>query len=295
MIDKEKIQKTSSTILDLNGHSDVKYSDEIIDALKSRIGEMWPKIWPQISSEYFSAFPVARFHTNQSVLNFMAQKFGSKLQIIELGAGFTPHFLNLDCEIGKYIEVEFKENSDLKKDIINEIKGEINNLKFIAGDLLENETWQKITEELNLDNPVLIFSEGVVSQYFDDQSKIMISNFIKPLLKAEGSLFMLDDTLRNHPEFQNNEIIKEGMNKISGVSGSSVYKNDLRNFQEENLFWKNNLNMEIVNVDYMLSRPEMDFVIENFKLTINIKDNSGSIIDGFKDLSSKNKGIRVWK
>ncbi|MEN9921534.1 MAG: Leucine carboxyl methyltransferase [Candidatus Parcubacteria bacterium] len=295
MIDKEKIQKTSSTILDLNDHSDVKYSGEIINTLKNRIGEMWPKIWPKISSDYFSAFPVARFYTNQSVLNFMAKKFGGRLQIVELGAGFTPHFLNLDFKIGKYIEVEFKENSELKKEIINEIKGEFENLKFISGDLLEEETWQKIKDELNPSDPVLIFSEGVVSQYFDDVSKTKISNFIKPLMYVEGSIFMLDDTLRNHPEFQDNEIIKEGMNKISGVSGSSVYKNNLRNFEQENIFWKKLLNLEIVNVDYILSKPEMDFVIGNFKLTVNIKDGSREIVKGLNELSAENKTIRVWK
>jgi O-methyltransferase involved in polyketide biosynthesis len=295
MIDKEKIQKTSSTILDLNDHADVKYSEEIINALKNRIGEMWPKIWSKMSSDNFSAFPVARFHTNQSILNFMAKEFGERLQIVELGAGFTPHFLNLDCRIGKYIEVEFKENSDLKRDIISETKGEIDNLKFISGDLAEEETWKRIEGELNLDNPVLIFSEGVVSQYFDDDLKSKISNFIKPLMSANGSIFMLDDTLRNHPEFQDNEIIKEGMNKISGVSGSSVYKNDLRNFELENLFWKKLLNMDIVNVDYMLSKPEMDFVLENFKLTINLKDEDSSITRGLKELSLQNKNIRVWK
>lgn len=295
MIDQDKIQKTASTILDLVDHSDVKYADQIVVSLKTRLGEMWPKIWPKISSEHFSAFPVSRYHTNQAVLNLMAKELGPKLQIVELGAGFTSHFLNLEYKIDKYIEVEFKENSDLKKNIIHEIKGEIENLKFIAGDLLEEETWINIKKELNMENPVLIFSEGVVSQYFDVDSKTKISNFIKPFLQVEGSCFIFDDTLRNHPELQNHEIIKEGMNKISGVSGSSVYKNDLHSFVNENMFWKDLLGMQIVNIDYVLSKPDMDFVLENFKLTINIKDSKGYIIEELKKLSVGNKFIRIWK
>ena len=87
----KKIEKTASTLFDLSYHSDVAYASQIASLVIKKTGIKWGKL----SSDDFSAFPVSRFHTNKYLLDLFSKKFGSKLQIVELGAGFTPHYLNL--------------------------------------------------------------------------------------------------------------------------------------------------------------------------------------------------------
>lgn len=286
-----KIQKTASTLFDLQEHSDIVGGGEIGKLMVKKTGIEWPRI----SVSAFSAFPVARFHTNHSVLEFFAEKYGAKLQIIELGAGFTPHFLTLKTEIGKYIEVDLETNSELKKQIMSEIPHK-DNLVFIAGDILEESTWEKIKQEINADNPVVIFSEGVISQYFNDEQKTKIASLVKNILVADCSCIIFDDTLRNHPELHDHPLIKEGMSKIVLKSGSDIYKNNFQTFDQEvkklkGLF----VDKEVVLVDYILSKPEMDFAVSIFKLIVCIKDSNGRITSELLELSNQNKLKRIWK
>ena len=65
--------------------------------------------------------------TNHKILEFFPKKFGKDLQIIELGSGFTPHFLTLNYDIDKYIEVELDINTELKKEALDEIRSIIRN------------------------------------------------------------------------------------------------------------------------------------------------------------------------
>jgi hypothetical protein len=286
-----KIQKTASTLFDLQEHSDVVGGSEIGRLMVQKTGIEWPRI----SVSAFSAFPVSRFHTNHSVLEFFAKKYGSKLQIIELGAGFTPHFLNLKTEIGKYIEVDLETNSELKKQIMSEVIHK-DNLVFIAGDILEESTWGKIKQEINTDNPVVIFSEGVISQYFDDEQKMKIASLVKNILVVDGSCIIFDDTLRNHPELHDHSLIKEGMSKIVLKSGSDIYKSNFQTFDQEVEKWRSIFaDKKIALVDYFFSKPEMDFAVGMFKLIICVNDASGVILQELSELSNQNKLKRVWK
>ena len=287
-----KIQKTASTLFDISGHSDVLYSKEIAGLMVKKLGIQWPPI----SAENFGAFPVSRFHTTQGFLDFMCEKFGSKLQIIELGAGFTPHYLNLKSDVLKYIEVDHDANSSLKKDILSEIKPDASNLVFIGGDVLEASTWTKIQENIDTNNPVIIFSEGVVAQYFSKEQKQQLTDFMKDLLLVEGSAFVIDDTLRNHPELQSNPIIVDGMKWIVQKSGSKVYNAEFQTFEQEVQRWQELLpSKQIITIDYVKSKPEMDFAIDNFKLIINLQNEREDVKLGLLELSKQNKAKRVWK
>lgn len=290
-VNNEKIQKTASTLFDLNEHSDIRFGDEIAKLMVQKTGIEWPRI----SVNDFSAFPVARFHSNQFLLEFFAQKYGERLQIIEIGSGFTPHFYNLEKEVGKYIEVDLEINSGLKKEIATEIESNKNHI-FIAGDILEEKTWEDIKKNINLNDPVVIFSEGVISQYFNDEQKEKIANLVMPIIVAEGSCFILDDTLRNHPELHHHPIIMEGMSKIVAKSGSNIYNNDFQTFPEEVEKWSKFLpNTKIVPVEYVLSKPEMDFAIDQFKLIVCVKNLDEKIVSELEKVSKNNKLLRIWK
>ena len=286
------IQKTASTLFDLSDHSEVAYSRQIADLMIKKTGIEWSRVLVND----FSAFPVSRFHTNQNLLDFLSNKLGPKLQIVELGAGFTPHYLNLKNRVSKYIEVDHEDNSKLKKEIVGEIVPTTPDLVYVSGDILDIKTWENIKANLDLTNPVVIFSEGVIAQYFDVEQKKAVFNFINDLLVVDGSTFILDDTLRNHPEVHSNPIIAEGMKRVVQKSGSSVYKDEFQTFEKELNRWKEFFpNKKVVTVEYIMSKPEMDFVISTFKLIVCLEDTQGNLEPEIIKMSKLNKFNRIWK
>ncbi len=286
-----KIQKTANTIYDLKDHSDVKFCKEIADFLVSKTGNFKET---RLSNQDFGALVVSRFITVHGLLEMMAKKYGKKLQIIELGAGFTPHFLNLSHDVGKYVEVDFEFNSKLKKEITQKLT-EKKNATFVAGDILSEEVWREIKNNVDVDKPVLIFSVGVVSPYFDSEQKEKLASLVKPFLVSGGSCFVIDDTLRNHPELRSNPIIRDAMDKVVSNSGSIVYHEEACTFSTELDRWSRLINSDVCTVDYILSKPEMDFAVKEFKLIICANDRNKELEPGLLKLSSENRLDRVWK
>jgi len=284
-----KMQKTANTLYDLRDHSDVKFCKEIADFVIEKSGGAEET---RISTENFRGLIVSRFMTNHQILELMARKYGKELQVIELGAGFTPHFLNLTSEIGKYIEIEFEENSKLKEEIIKKLT-EKKNIYFVAGDILSKHVWKKVKEIVDPNKPVIIFSEGVVAQYFNDEQKELLASFLKDLLTFEGSCFVTDDTLRNHPELSNNPIIQEGMNRVGSVSGNDIYKSEKSSFQIGFDNWGKLFKNNLYTVDYVLSKPEMDFTTTTLKVTVCANDKNLAL--PLSELSKQNKLNRIWK
>lgn len=282
------IQRTANTLFDLRDHSDFKYCNEIADFLKSR--SITDEI--RISTENFMALVVSRFATTQALLEQITEKYGTELQIVELGSGFTPHCLNLSGKIRNYIEVDLPDNSELKKEISKNFVS-TNNQIFVAGDILDGATWQKISANIEPDKPVLIFSEGVIAQYFSAEQKEKIASFAKSIMKASGSCFVIDDTLRNHQEFHSNPMITEGMNRISMFSGSMTYTNKKQSFADEMDRWSKLFNNKLYTVSYLLSKPEMDFVLKQFKLIVCANDDV--MEESLQELSTYNLNNRIWK
>lgn len=286
-----KIQKTANTMYDLRDHSDVKYCKEIADFLIEKSGG---NEGSRISTENFSAFVVSRFTTTHRFIELMAQRFGKKLQIVELGSGFTPHFLNLNYEIGKYIEIDLEVNSKLKKEITGKLK-ESDGIIFIAGDILTQDVWDKVRNNIDLNKPVVIFSEGVVAQYFTADQKEKVALLSRALLQTKGSCFVVDDTLRNHSELHNDPLIQEGMSRIATESGSRVYKSETSTFASEMDKWGKLFNNAIYTIDYVPSKPEMDFALRNYKLTVCMNDQNRELESVLLELSKQNKNNRIWK
>ena len=286
-----KMQKTANTLYDLRDHTDVPFSKEISDFLLEKSNGIEGE---RISTENFSALPVSRFLTNHEVIEFFVEKFGKELQVVELGSGFTPHFLNLKKNISKYIEVELEVNSKLKKEITRKLTNK-ENIYFIEGDILSKNVWEEINNIIDNQKPLLIFSEGVIAQYFSSEQKEIVGSYIKEIINNRKTIFIIDDTLRNHPEFLNSPIIQEGMNRISSQSGSKVYNNEVLSLKNEIDKWSKIFNYNIETIDYILSKPEMDFVLKEFRLILCVgNDLKGFEKDLFK-LSEIIKNKRIWK
>jgi O-methyltransferase involved in polyketide biosynthesis len=285
-----KIEKTASTFLDVKDYTDTKYCDEIYVHLLKK----YPSIKdPRISTKNFSALVVSRYQTMDCLINFLSEQFGKDLQVIELGAGFTPHFLNLKREIGKYIEIDYKFNSEIKKEIMKKLTKK-DNLFFIGGDILSENTWEEVNKIIDFNKPVMIFCEGVVSHYLNTEQKLKLSSLIKPLLSVKGSCCIIDDTLKNHLELKSNPIIQEGMNRISSISGNNAYTVESSSLEKEINFWRDSLNLDEISINYILSKPEMDFAISLFRLIILHNEFSKDLIRRIGNLSVDNLKKRVW-
>jgi hypothetical protein len=141
----------------------------------------------------------------------------------------------------------------------------------------------------------LIFSEGVVAQYLDNEQKQKIADYSKRIMRSKGSSFVLDDTLKNHKELHSNPIIQEGMGRISRYSNSNTYIETPLSFEESLDFWQNIFNNSVYTVDYMLSKLEMDFALKSFKLMVYMNDVDGDNKVPILELSEKNKNNRIWK
>lgn len=290
MNEASKIQKTAGTLFDLADHADIPYVDQILDQLSKESESGLSRI----STENFSALPVARFNTNHVVLECLVSLIGPEVQVVELGSGFTPHYLNLKKMIFNYVEVELPENSALKERIIRSIKPNPENLLFVSGDILDDLTWKQIEKTLDLNKPIIIFSEGVISQYFNSEQKQIIAKHVESLLLNTRGCLIIDDTLKTHPEIHQNPIIAEGMAKVALVSGNSGYSDEKLTFQGEVERWKKLLpETEIVTVDYIKSKPEMDFVTSIFKLIVCTKNLSVKIKDVLGGCTSVVD--RIWK
>ena len=224
----------------------------------------------------------------------MASKYGSDLQIIELGSGFTPHFLNLRSEIGKYVEIELDINSKLKEEITKKLTNK-DNIIFISGDILSADVWNKVRSVIDTTKPVLIFSEGVIAQYFTKEQKEKIASLTKDFLVSNGSAFIIDDTIRNHVELHSNPIIKEGMDRVTTQSGNSTYKGEVTSLTLEIDNWSKLFNNKVSVIDYILSKPEMDFAISNLRLIVCMKDPKNEFETVLAQLSKNNRNTRIWK
>ncbi len=284
----DSIQLTANTLLDLCEHSVVPFAQDIVSYLPNKILDKSVRL----STQEFAAFPVARYHTMRALLKLLVGLYGKRLQIVELGAGFTPHYLDLQEDVGLYIEVDLPNNSEIKRDITEKLC-RCDNVQFIAGDILSNQTWQQIIALINIENPVVIFSEGVIAQYFTREQKESLIHMCAPLLNIPGSLFVIDDTLRNHKDLHNQPIILEGMKRVVSLSGSRIYDTQPHIFSDEIIFW-NNLFRKVHPVDYIKSNPIMDFAIKDFKLIVCMNLPESNFSDILDILSKNNANIRIW-
>ena len=204
-------EKTAITIIDL-AHYNIPNSIEIKSHLEEELGEL-------VSISKNLSFLVASRHlTSRKVLEGLDKEF----QIIEMGSGFSPHGINFEEKFEKYIEIDLPFNSELKSKIISKIKSK-NKILFISGNIFEKETWKNVANSLDSKKPVFIFCEGVVSHYANKEQKDKLSKYLKSILVHEKSMFYLDDTFKNHPELNKNEIVSAGKSDLAKKFNKTAY------------------------------------------------------------------------
>ena len=287
----EKIELTANTVFDISQHSNDSHTNNIAVYLATNYPEF---LELNISTDNFKALVVARYFNSHRFLELIAQLTNGQLQVVELGAGFTSHFLSIRDQVSKYIEVDYPLNSKIKSKATEQFYNG-NKITFVGGDILESTTWEKINSVIDRDKPVVIFSEGVIAPYFNLQQKMVVANYIKPFLAISGSAFLIDDTLKNHPELQKHPVIAEGMARITKKSGNNNYQSNIpHTFENEFDFWQKQLGINARAIQYTRSKPEMDFAISELKSIACINSINNLDLE-ISNLSDSNAIIRNWK
>lgn len=228
-IEKSPIEKTAATICDL-AYFDTPNSRRMLAEVEKKNGKV-------CSIAGGLAFLVAARHlTTRKLLDALAPDY----QIVEMGAGYSPHGLNYAAKFACYIEVDLPCNSAEKREIAGNLHEGQDSVKYVSGDLFNPQTWSKVKEKLDLTKPVFAFCEGVVSPYASEEQKTVLAGQLQSLFCHGGCKLFLDDTLKNHPELESNPIISGGRTIMAYVLKDTNYNTIAdRTFETEVRGWEN--------------------------------------------------------
>jgi hypothetical protein len=234
--EKTPIEKTAATICDL-AYFDTPTSRRMLAELEKKNGKLC-----SIAGDL--AFLVAARHlTTRRLLDSLSADY----QIVEMGAGFSPHGLNYSAKFAGYVEVDLPCNSADKKEVAGNLQ-ERDLVTYISGDLFNPQTWNQVREKLDLAKPVFAFCEGVVSPYASEEQKTVLGTQLQGLFCHPDCKLYLDDTLKNHPDLEANPLISSRRKTIADcLKDTSYHSIASRTFEAEICGWdKRGFSVELV-------------------------------------------------
>ncbi len=184
----------------------------------------------------------------------LIQEKGIK-QVIELGAGFSPHALNLQANVENYIEVDLPRNSQNKERIIKKIAPDLK-VYYVGGDIFKEDTWKSIESKL-IGTPTTIFGEGFM-QYTDPEQRAFLAVQIKRILNRTGGLWFFEDSLTFHTEFAQNQEIRAMSEMMVQKSGNSQLLQHISQKSLENELRNYGFKVERIPAPTDLETPELD-------------------------------------
>ena len=247
------MERTAATVADL-----VAYGIAHADSFANAVGNEWGEITSFVPE--FAVFPVSRYLTMQK---YISGRASSDLQIVELGAGFTPLSHSLADRVSQWVEVDLPNNSALKQKISNDLNSP-KNITYLAGDALTQDVWNYVNLTLDANKPTIIFSCGLISQYFNSSQKDLLASYAKSQLVKQGSVLLIEDTLQNHPELENETIINAGCEKIRKTSGNDLYGRIFHPWMNEKLAWHQR-GFFVAAIPYVIPQMQGNYLVNNFK------------------------------
>ncbi|NES23824.1 MAG: hypothetical protein F6K41_34135 [Symploca sp. SIO3E6] len=212
--EKEAIQYTAyRTVAALAKNTSIPYCREIIQRI---IEENQAELVEVNSSLSLSYLVELRYKTSEKII-----KEGGYQQVIELGAGLTPHALNLKQTVSNYIEVDLEENSCLKRRIVQELEPSLA-AHYVAGDVFDSHAWSTLNSLLKPGLPVAIFAEGLLI-YSSQEQRRFLGEQIGAIIAEHDGLFFMEDSLRFHPELQWIPKIKQFTIALTNKSKNTNY------------------------------------------------------------------------
>jgi O-methyltransferase involved in polyketide biosynthesis len=226
---KSPIEETAATICDL-AHFNTPNAKAILTELEKK----YDKICSIAGDLAF--FVAARHLTTRKLLDTLSPD----TQIIEMGAGFSPHGINYSSKFAKYIEIDLPHNSAEKKEITKNLQTNPDSITYISGDLFALKTWSQVKATIDCAKPLFVFCEGVVSQYASEEQRETLARQLQSIFDHPKSKLYLDDTLKNHPELESHPIILNGRKTLANILKHTSYPEvAARSFETEIGRWKN--------------------------------------------------------
>lgn len=181
--DFESIIPTAITVAYPRTLTDIPYSKEIFSYLKNKI-----EVIPYIHDDKLAIEIEARYKLIDKLL-----KKSNINQILELAAGYSQRGLIFTKDKdSKYVELDLKQVTDLKKDILNSITPIPNNLKIISGDATNKDDFAKCLSYFNQSEKIAIIHEGLL-RYLDFDEKRKVAKNVYDALKTFGGAWITCD------------------------------------------------------------------------------------------------------
>ena len=216
--EKEAIQHTAyRTIAALAKNTSIPYCREIIQGI---IEDNKAELVETNSSSSLPYLVELRYKTSEQII-----REGGYQQVIELGAGLTPHALNLKQTVTNYIEVDLEENSRLKRSLVQGLEPSLT-VDYVAGDVFDSHTWSILRSLIKPGLPVAIFAEGFLI-YSSQEQRQFLGEQIRAILAEHEGLFFVEDALRFHPELQRIPKIKQFTIDLTNRSKNTNYSEAL--------------------------------------------------------------------
>lgn len=221
------IYQSAATIRELAKNTNIPFAKEAYEALGG------DGVWENLFSGMPHLVEMRYLASEKLITDLIAS--GKVSQVVELASGLTPHAVSLSKKspgLKKYVEVDYRVNI-LRKKEMNEALGITKNVEYVSGDLFDPLTWDKIDNNLGEGNAI-IFSEGFMLYMKDAAERSKLANNVRRVLEKRGGYFVFDDSLRYHPEFQTDPLIKDFLGTL--IKGETIGQEELTKEWEERGF-----------------------------------------------------------
>lgn len=231
----EKISPTAGLTAYLRTFSDIPYSQEIAQIIRSR------ETFYEIGGE--SMIPLAPIiEARFKGINQIVESLGIK-NILEIACGISPRGLVMTKDPSvTYMETDLPAVLHQKQALVSRLLADLGetraNLHFCEANVLEVE--QLLSASETLSGRIVVVSEGLF-QYLKRGQKIVVAKNIKQVLIAKGGVWVTPDflTQASQNEMLKGPKIKDDLRRLSGSTGADMEINaftdarDISDFFEE--------------------------------------------------------------
>lgn len=168
-------------------------------------------------------------------------------QVLELAAGYTSRGLNYSKKGYTYLEIDLEEVTNNKKRALSTLNTEIpENLKLLAGNVLEEKDILKCEEHFKQNEPVVVINEGLL-RYLTFAEKAEAAKNIHKVLEKHGGVWITSDVTPKKFITSQNAALKD-FNKILNTITSRNNLDDRFDDIEHVKRFYNELGFEVIEV-----------------------------------------------
>lgn len=216
--------------------TDIPYEKEIYNWLSSNVHQdvkLTKELAPEIEARY-------------KLVSKLLDK--TKItQVLELAAGYTSRGLNYSKKGYTYIEMDLAEVSNNKKRALSTLQTDIpENLKLLAGNVLEEEDVLKCEKYFKEDEPVAVINEGLL-RYLTFAEKAEVAKNIHKVLEKHGGVWITSDVTPKKFITSQNAALKDFNKNLNTITSRNNLDDRFDDIEHVKRFY-NELGFEVVEV-----------------------------------------------